>query len=149
MDNTRNPHGKNLRKGRASLPNHAYLITIVTSSRNPVFSSFATTRLAVRCFHDSDVASHAQTLAFVVMPDHVHWLLQLEENGSLSESVRMYKAKVSLSLRQQIWQRGFHDHALRKDEGVQSVARYIVANPLRAGLVQNIGEYPHWDAIWL
>ena len=149
MDNTEKPHGKNLRKGRVSLPNHAYLVTIVAASRKHFFTSFAAARVAVRCFHDTDVARHAQTLAFVVMPDHVHWLLQLEENGSLSETVRLYKAKVSLILRQRIWQRGFHDHVLRDDEDLRGVARYIIANPLRSGLVKSVGEYPHWDAIWL
>ena len=149
MEQAKHPQGKNLRKGRVSLPNHAYLVTIVTASRRPVFTSFAAARQAVRCFHDKDVACHAQTMAFVVMPDHVHWLLQLEEHGSLSETVRLYKTKVSLILGQRVWQRGFHDHALREDEDLRDIARYIVANPLRSGLVKSIGEYPHWDAIWL
>jgi REP element-mobilizing transposase RayT len=150
MDDSENrPHGKNLRKGRVSLPNHAYLVTIVTASRLPVFTSFITARMAVRCIHDSKIVKHAQTLAFVVMPDHVHWLFQMEEHGSLPEMIRLYKAKVSLLMQQRIWQRGFHDHALRSDEDVRDIARYIVANPLRAGLVNSIGEYPHWDAIWL
>jgi hypothetical protein len=29
------------------------------------------------------------------------------------------------------------------------MARYVVANPLRAGLVKRLGDYPLWDAIWL
>jgi hypothetical protein len=29
------------------------------------------------------------------------------------------------------------------------MARYVVANPLRAGLVQKLGDYPLWDAIWV
>jgi REP element-mobilizing transposase RayT len=150
LDNTeKQPHGKNLRKGRVSLPNHAYLITAVTASRKPVFAPFVAARAAVRGLHDRYVAHHVQTLAFVVMPDHIHWLLQLEEDGSLSEAVRVYKAKVSLILRQQVWQRGFHDHALRDDEDLRGIARYIIANPLRSGLAKSIGEYPHWDAIWL
>lgn len=91
-DAAKQPHGKNLRKGRVSLPNHAYLVTIVTASRKPFFTSFTAARLAVRCFHDKDVVRRAQTLAFVIMPDHVHWLLQLEEDGSLPEVVRLYKA---------------------------------------------------------
>ena len=102
MDDAANPHGKNLRKCRVSLPNHAYLVTIVTAHREPFFTSFTEARIAVQCFHDKNVARHAHTLAFVVMPDHVHWLPQLEENGSLSETVRVYKAKVSLILRQRI-----------------------------------------------
>lgn len=150
MDNTeKQPHGKNLRKGRVSLPNHAYLITAVTASRKPVFAYFAAARAAVRGLHDSHVVRHAQTLAFVVMPDHIHWLLQLEEDGRLSEAVRIYKAKVSLILRQQVWQRGFHDRAVRDDEDLRGIARYIIANPLRSGLANSVGEYPHWDAIWL
>jgi len=149
MNNTEKPHGKNLRKGRVSLTNHAYLVTMITTSRQPVFTSFTAARAAVRCFHDSDVVRHAQTLAFVVMPDHVHWLLQLEEGGSLSETVRVYKAKASLILHQRIWQRGFHDHVLRDEDDVRDIARYIIANPLRAGLAERVGEYSHWDAIWL
>ena len=148
-DAAKQPRGKNLRKGRVSLPNHVYLVTAVTASRKPVFDSFAAARLAIRCFHDKDVVHHAQTLAFVVMPDHIHWLLQLENDGNLSEAVRLFKAKVSLILRQQIWQRGFHNHALRDDEDLRDIARYIIANPLRSGLAKSAGEYPHWDAIWL
>lgn len=149
MNNTEKPHGKNLRKGRVSLPNHAYLVTIVTAHREPFLASFTEARIAVQCFHDKNVARHAQTLAFVVMPDHVHWLLQLEGNGSLPGIVRLYKSKVSFSLRQRIWQRGFHDHALREEDDVRDIARYIIANPLRAGLAERVGEYPYWDAIWL
>lgn len=41
-----------------------------------------------------------------------------------------------------IWQPDYHDLALRQGEGLQSAARYVVANPLRAGLVKRIGDYP-------
>jgi len=148
-DTTQQPHGKNLRKGRVSLSNHAYLVTIVTLSRLPVFTSFDAARIAVRCFHDRNVLQHAHSMAFVVMPDHVHWLIQMTDDGNLSEMIRLYKAKVSIHLKQQVWQRGFHDHALRDEEDVRDIARYIVANPVRAGICNRVGEYPHWDAIWL
>lgn len=55
----------------------------------------------------------------------------------------------AIPLHQPLWQDGYHDHALRKEEDLQQVARYIVANPLRAKLVADIGDYPLWDAIWL
>ncbi len=48
-----------------------------------------------------------------------------------------------------LWQKSFYNHALRKNEDVRAIARYIVSNPLRAGLVENIGDYPLWDAVWL
>ncbi|WP_435628427.1 REP-associated tyrosine transposase [Candidatus Ferrigenium straubiae] len=149
MDNAAKPHGKDLRKGRISLPEHAYLVTAVTASRKALFASFYTARIAVRCFHDRDIVRQARTLAFVVMPDHIHWLLQLENDGNLSGAVRLYKAKVTSGLGQKVWQRGFHDHALRSDEDVRGVARYIIANSLRSGLAGSVAEYPHWDAVWL
>ena len=38
---------------------------------------------------------------------------------------------------------------LRKEEDILEIARYIVANPLRAGLVKKLNDYPLWDAIWV
>jgi len=43
----------------------------------------------------------------------------------------------------------FFDHALRVDEDLRRIARYIVANPLRSKLVPRIEEYSLWDAVWL
>jgi REP element-mobilizing transposase RayT len=54
-----------------------------------------------------------------------------------------------LGRRGRIWQKGFHDHAIRKEEDLRAVARYVVANPVRAGLVQSVRDYPHWDARWI
>ena len=98
----------------------------------------------------------SDTLAFVVMPDHVHWLFSLPVNLALSKVVGAVKSnsarQVNGSIAGQgcaVWQRGFHDHALRRGEDVLHIARYIVANPLRAGLVKRIGDYPLWDAVWI
>ncbi|WP_423251811.1 transposase, partial [Pseudomonas viridiflava] len=41
-----------------------------------------------------------------------------------------------------VWQKGYHDRAIRREEDVLKAARYIVANPLRAGLVTNVGDFP-------
>jgi putative transposase len=129
------------------LPGHGYLITAVTRNRIRWFDDIIIARAAARSFYADSVAWEAKTLAFVVMPDHVHWLLQLD--GDLSEAVRRYKSLVSHQAGASIWQRGFHDRGLRREEELRQVARYIVANPLRAGLVDNILDYPYWDAIWL
>jgi hypothetical protein len=47
-----------------------------------------------------------------------------------------------------VWQPGFHDRALRHDESLVTAARYLIANPLRAGLVACPGNYPFWDTVW-
>jgi REP element-mobilizing transposase RayT len=143
------PHGKNLRHGRVSLPGQIYHVTTVTLDRAPVFSELRNARLLIHSLHQAQIRDEASTLAFVVMPDHLHWLMQLGDGQSLSRVVRTVKAVTSHQLGKGIWQKGFHDHALRSDEDLADVARYIVANPLRAGLVERLGDYPHWDAVWL
>jgi hypothetical protein len=35
------------------------------------------------------------------------------------------------------------------EEDLAQIARYVVLNPVRAGLVRRVGDYPHWDAAWL
>ena len=88
------------------------------------------------------------------MPDHLHWLFVLR-SSSLSETVRLLKGRSAKRINEAagrsepLWQKGFHDHALRKEEDIKAVARYVIANPLRAGLAANIGDYPHWDAVWI
>jgi REP element-mobilizing transposase RayT len=94
-------------------------------------------------------------LAWVLMPDHVHWLVQVGKEGNLSRVVNRLKSASGcqvhrlIGTRGPLWQQGFHDHALRAQEDVRRVARYVLANPLRAGLVQRMGEYPYWNAIWV
>lgn len=48
-----------------------------------------------------------------------------------------------------VWSRAYHDRALRQNEEVVAVARYVVAKPLRAGIAASVGAYPYWDAVWL
>ena len=142
-------HAENLRHGRFSQSGQVYLLTLVTSGRARVFEQFVPAHQAARCFAERSVRRYGSTLAFVVMPDHVHWLLELASEVSVSDAVRIYRAKVSLALRRRIWQKGFHDRALRRDEDLVAVARYVVSNPVRAGLVERSGDYPHWDAVWI
>jgi REP element-mobilizing transposase RayT len=89
------------------------------------------------------------------MPDHLHWLLQVNATRSLSESVCVVKSAAARQVNalrgnlSRVWQRGFYDRAVREEDHLVDIARYIIANPLRAGLVRSIRDYPHWDAIWL
>lgn len=146
-------HGKNLRKGRQSLPGYVYVVTAVTRNRKSVFLEFESARLLISTFRHADSMQWSRTLAFVVMPDHFHWLLQLGHEKSLSqlvESVKKYSGRTARKIDDGgVWQSGFHDHAIRSDEDMRAVARYIIANPLRAGLVERIGDYAWWDAVWV
>ena len=142
------PSSHRLRRGRVSEPGRAYLVTTVTRAREPVFENLWSARTLIGVLMEADRVRMSRTLAFVVMPDHLHWLLQLQDE-SLSRLVGRIKSLSAKRLGRPLWQRGFYDQALRQEEDIQDLARYIVANPLRAGLVSCIGDYPHWDAVWL
>ncbi len=143
------PHAKDLRKGRVSVVGQVYHVTAVTVDRRPVFCDLSPARTLVQAMREAQNRGDATTLAFVVMPDHLHWLLRLEGVTTLSQAVGAVKTVTAHRLGKRIWQSGFFDHALRRDEDIPALARYIVANPLRAGLVERVGDYPYWDAIWL
>lgn len=142
-------HQKDLRKGRFSNKNQIYHIAFTTSNRSPIFSDFSKARILIRILKQSDQQQSTKTLAFVIMPDHVHWLMQIAGSQSLQNIIKSVKSKTSIRLAQRIWQAGYYDHAIRQEEDMQTIARYIVANPIRAGLVNKVSDYPHWDAIWL
>ena len=143
------PHASALRRGRHSESGRIYLVTTVTLERKPVFRDLSSARLVIRALAHEQAMERAWTLAYVLMPDHLHWLMELGDDRSLSGVVRAVKAVSAHRLGGAVWQKGFHDHALRCEEDLQDVARYVVANPLLAGLVERLGDYPHWDAVWV
>ncbi|SBV36202.1 exported hypothetical protein [uncultured Stenotrophomonas sp.] len=142
-----------LRRGRASLPNQVYLVTFVTHHRQPVFADAKLAMIASPVIHDARSWGSATLLAWVLMPDHWHGLIRLGEGCDLSRVVQRLKAHMARMLPPEaarpVWARGFHDHALRQEEDMQAIARYIVMNPVRAGIVASPRFYPYWDAVWL
>jgi putative transposase len=96
-----------------------------------------------------------RTLAFVVMPDHLHWLMELRGSKSLPVCVASMKSVAARTIkakqlaRSPLWQKGYMDRAIRREQDLVHVARYIVANPLRAGIVEAVGDYPLWDSVWM
>lgn len=143
-----------LRKGRISLPGHYYLVTTVTHERQRWFTDFSHGCVVAREIHALDNAGLVKSLAWVLMPDHLHWLLRID-HVSLSEVMARLKGRTAYMIncrtgdRGSVWQPGFHDHGLRRDEDLLAAARYIVANPIRAGIVDSVKRYPFWDAVWL
>jgi len=150
-----------LRKGRQSESNRAYCVTTVTRNREPLFNDLYVARIVINTMKTLHNENYVNSLSWVVMPDHLHWLFQLGDNSSnefeptLSSVMKRLKAISAQSINQylnrkgSIWQKAYYDRGLRDNEDIKQIARYIVANPLRAGLVECVEKYPHWDAAWL
>ena len=81
------------------------------------------------------------------MPDHVHVLVYgTTERADFRAFALLFKKLTGFYHRKQVgrrlWQVGYYEHVLRDDEVTETVARYILENPIRAGLTQALGEYP-------
>jgi len=120
-----------------------------------LFNDFHLTRQMVLNMRQIEVEGYLVSHAWVIIPDHVHWLFQLSDKHCLSNMVGLFKGRTArignkyINQKGRFWQNAFHDHAIRKEEDIKQFARYIVVNPLRAGLVDKIEDYSHWDAMWL
>ena len=153
QDRTR-PRGHRLRSGRCSERGRVYMITTVTRQRRSLFADWDAGCACARTLHAVPAESPVTSLAWVVMPDHLHWLLRLE-HGTLERVMQRFKSQAGRAVnaasgtRGSVWQAGYHDHAVRREEDLRHLARYVIANPVRAGLVNRVGDYPFWDAAWL
>ncbi|HEY5852185.1 MAG TPA: transposase [Lysobacter sp.] len=136
-------------------PCQIYLVTVVTDHRAVRFRDCAPAWAVSAVLHDNASWRDASDLAWVLMPDHWHALVQLGESSTLStvmqraKSISARAANRASGRSGQVWQPAFHDHALRSEEDLLAFARYLVANPVRAGLVRSVRNYPFWNAVWL
>jgi putative transposase len=144
-----------LRRGRHSEAGRIYLVTFITRNRECTFANWEVAAAVARASLNPVIWRASRLLCWVLMPDHWHGLIELGELDALSNLVNRLKGSTARIVNAihgrpgHLWAKGFHDHALRADEELLPTARYIISNPVRAGLVQRVGMYPFWDSVWL
>ena len=78
--------------------------------------------------------SHASVDQSVVMPNHIHLLLRLDETpgqAGIPQIVRQMKAHVSKRAGFSIWQRSYYDHVIRGQKDYDMIWQYIADNPAK------------------
>ena len=124
-----------------------YFLTICSAFKRQVFLSADTVDPAMSQLRQTATLFEFAIIAYCFMPDHVHMLVTAQsERADLPEFVRRFKQLTGFAHRQRhgepLWQPGYHDRILRDDESTEDVTRYIMENPVRAGLAQELFEYP-------
>ena len=138
-----------LRKGRRSLANQYYLITTQTYLREPLFLDEGLSQIVMDALKWLDQNGYFFLDTAVIMPEHIHVLCQLKD-GSLEKVTHKLKSFTSkqigrlISRQGPVWQSGYHDHAVRKDEDMNKIRLYCLNNPVRAQIVADFRDYPHW-----
>ena len=82
-----------------------------------------------------------------LMPDHLHVILTgRTDDADTWRAMVDFKQQTGYWLAQNrpaiVWQKDFYDHVIRSDESLDVQARYVIENPVRAGLVTDWTAYP-------
>ena len=84
---------------------------------------------------------------YLFMPDHIHMTLRGNKSDSdIKKCIDMFKQKSGYLLSKNFphikWQKDYYDHVLRSKENLDIHIKYILNNPVRAGLVKYWKQYP-------
>ena len=88
----------------------------------------------------------------MIMPDHVHLFLRGSHNFRLGAWIgplkqALAKAGMLSRAKGQVWQEGFFDHLLRRNESYSQKWNYVRENPVRARLVKSVADWPYQGEI--
>jgi len=139
-----------LRTGRWSAPEHSYFITASTFHRQPIFVDPVCCQIVFDRIDWLEKEGKLEYCCCIIMPDHIHLVIELESGGTLRQVMQSLKGYTALKINQQrhqrghVWQEQYYDHLIRNEEDLRSTITYCYENPARMGLVQNAGDYPFW-----
>ena len=117
------------------------LVTSNTAERTAIFSSDGVARLFIQILHEVRLETDCELLAFVVMPDHVHLVLQCAAPHPIGQVMQLIKGRFSRRYNEmtgksgRVWQSRYHERALRGERELFSAIEYVHGNPVAAGLV--------------
>lgn len=118
----------------------AYFITLVCYRRATLFGQFVAAHFChtslgeyvIKAWHtlpQSDIS--ITTDAFVLMPNHLHGIIWLNENStrSLQNIMNWFKAGITREAGVKVWQRSFYDRVIRDEYELFHARQYIENNP--------------------
>ena len=126
---------------------YRYFLTFCTAGRCPVFFGHEAVGAILSLIRQCAEREQFALVAHCFMPDHAHLLVRgLSPASDLRRCVHDAKQRSGYYFRRRtgrmLWQAGYYDHVLRDEEESLPVVRYIMENPVRAGLATGMGEYP-------
>jgi putative transposase len=130
---------------------HQFTLTICTFGRALHFTRADTVQLVIGQILRTAVDEEFEVLTYCFMPDHVHLVVTgLSEASDLQRFVHRAKQKSGFAFAravgERLWQESYFDRTIRSEESLPDIVKYIIENPLRAGLVATLQEYPHWGS---
>jgi len=125
-----------------------YFLTFCVRDRREAFAEDEYAQSAVTEFLRTATEQRFAILAYCVMPDHVHLLVEgLDDESDLRPFAKLAKQRSGSRHKrktgERLWQDGYFERVLRDDDSGRDFARYVVNNPVRKGLVASPRDYAY------
>ena len=126
---------------------YSYLLTFVTFERIEVFTDSARVDLAQSNILRAAIEQRFEIIVHCFMPDHAHLIVErLADDSDLKRFVKLAKQysgyyDASVYGGAKLWQHGKNDHIIRDQVDLLDRVRYVVNNPVAAGLVTRPEDY--------
>ncbi len=138
---------------------HSYFLTMTTHGRNPIL--IENIELLRKSFWVSKQNYDYEIDAIVVLPDHIHMILTLDNAKNYPKIIRNIKqyfskrcdVKYYVNYLQSksreaegyfpIWQKRFFEHTIRNEKDLAMILEYMVNNPVKHGLVENREDWKY------
>jgi putative transposase len=130
---------------------YRYFLTICAHQRRPVFKDASVIEMVLDQIRFTAAEQGVENIAYCFMWDHLHLLVAGTADASdLKKFAKLMKQRAGWRSARlghgRLWQVGYFDRVLREEEATTDVVQYIIQNPVRAGIVESPGQYPHWGS---
>jgi putative transposase len=129
-------------------PRRTFFVTTKTSMGRRLLQSERNAELMIDVLRSLVREGAFDLHDFVVMPDHLHLLLSVDAQMTIEKAMQLIKGRFSHRLSQEfeykgeVWQRGFDEVHVMDRESFDNHREYIAQNPVKAGLVSSVEEFP-------
>jgi len=129
-----------------------YLITTATINRTKLFKDPQIAQLLVDSLQQGEEKWGYKLYAYVIMPDHIHVIIEPLKGKNLSRIMNQIKGassrKINSILKQsgRLWQKGFHDFTIYGEKKFREKFNYVHYNPVKWSIVEHAEDYPFSSA---
>lgn len=145
--------------------NHAFFITFSCYRRRKLLNNDITKIIVIHYLSTQLKNQSGDCIGFVIMPDHVHAIVNFRQPTLLSTFINQWKRRSSMLLKKwyktsfttytskikptdPIWQPNYYSYNIFSDTKITDKLSYIHNNPVKSGLVRRPTDWKYSSARW-
>ncbi len=101
---------------------------------------------SIMYFNGKDI----EVIYFTIMPNHIHLVFEILNKtklvGDIMASIKKFSAREAnkyLNKEGKFWQAESFDRLVRDEKELYNIIKYVLLNPVNAGLVEQYKDWPH------